>query len=232
MAEQTYLITGASRGIGREIARTIARQGRRLVLTGRDTAALEETAGLARDLGAEATVHAADLADVSQIGKLVDELEGVSLSGLVANAGVAVVKGIEELTSEDWQKTLDVNVTGPFELIRRLLPSMKAGSSLVNVSSVAAKVAFPGWSSYCMSKSAMEGFFRSLREELRPRGIRVINIAPAATATDIWQGVPGEWDTTKMMPPEQVAMAVAFALDRPDDVLVEEIQIGGLGGNL
>ncbi len=232
MAQQTYLITGASRGIGREIAKAIARPERKLVLTGRDESALEETAAIVRDLNGTAVVSPADLADPAQIANLADSFGDSTLTGLIANAGVAIVKGIEQLTLDDWHRTLDINVTGPFELVRQVLPFMKKGSSIVNVSSVAARTAFPGWSSYCMSKAAMEGFFRALREELRPRGVRVINIAPSATATDIWQGVPGEWDTSKMMPPEQVAMAVAFALDRPEDVLVEEIQIGALGGNL
>ncbi len=232
MTDATYLITGASRGIGREIAVAISRPERTLVLTGRNQTNLRETARLVEERGASARVWPADLADTVQIEGLVASLKGARLAGLISNAGMAVVKPVDELTLEDWQRTLDVNVTGPFELIRRLLPLLNEGASIVNISSVAARTAFPGWSSYCMSKAAMEGFVRGLREELRPRGVRVVNIAPSATATDMWREVPGDWDTSKMMSAEQVAMAVAFALDRPDGVLVEEIRIGALGGNL
>jgi NAD(P)-dependent dehydrogenase (short-subunit alcohol dehydrogenase family) len=232
VTDDRFLITGASRGIGREIAVAISRPERTLVLTGRNQTNLQETARLVEQRGASARVWPADLADTVQIEGLVASLKGARLAGLISNAGMAVVKPVDELTLEDWQRTLDVNVTGPFELIRRLLPLLNEGASIVNISSVAARTAFPGWSSYCMSKAAMEGFVRGLREELRPRGVRVVNIAPSATATDMWREVPGDWDTSKMMTAEQVAMAVAFALDRPDGVLVEEIRIGALGGNL
>lgn len=83
-----------------------------------------------------------------------------------------------------------------------------------------------------MSKFALDGFTRALREELRPRGIRIINIYPAATATDIWNSIPGEWPRENMIKPEEVAEAVAYAYSRPASVLVEDITVGSSGGNL
>ena len=83
-----------------------------------------------------------------------------------------------------------------------------------------------------MSKFALEGFSRCVREELRDRKIRVINVYPAATDTDIWSQVEGQWSPERMMSSAQVADAVAFALARPTDTLVENITLSSLAGNL
>jgi NAD(P)-dependent dehydrogenase (short-subunit alcohol dehydrogenase family) len=109
---------------------------------------------------------------------------------------------------------------------------MVSGSSIINILSVAAKTGFPGWSCYSMSKFALEGFSQSVREELRPRGIRVLNIYPAATNTEIWNAVQGEWPREKMLLPEEIAEAVAYALSRPAGVAVENIDLMNLTGRL
>jgi NAD(P)-dependent dehydrogenase (short-subunit alcohol dehydrogenase family) len=102
----------------------------------------------------------------------------------------------------------------------------------LNVLSIAAKTGFPNWSSYCMSKFALEGFSQAIREEFRPRGIRVINIYPAATNTDIWNDVEGDWPRDQMMAPADVADAVHFALSRPAGLLVENVTLGNVSGAL
>ena len=83
-----------------------------------------------------------------------------------------------------------------------------------------------------MSKFALEGFSQSVREELRDHRIRVINIYPAATDTDIWNAVEGDWPRNKMMSADEVAGAVAYALSRPGDVALENISLSNLTGNL
>jgi 3-oxoacyl-[acyl-carrier protein] reductase len=109
---------------------------------------------------------------------------------------------------------------------------MPPGSSIVNILSIAAKTGFANWSAYCMSKFALEGLSRCLREELRDRKIRVINVYPAATDTNIWNNIEGEWPRHKMISPEDVASTIAFALSRPADVTLENISISSLTGNL
>ncbi len=227
-----YLITGASRGIGRAIAIRLAQKESHLILHGRDRDALEDTAQLAQEKGADARIIVADMSKTLGIVNFVSGIKEDHLDGLVINAGIAIVKPIEELTLEEWQVTVSVNITAPFLVIQKLLPLLKEGSSIVNILSVAARTGFANWSSYCMSKFALEGFSQSLREELRPRGIRVINVYPSATATGIWDEVPGDWPKDKMLPPEETAEAVAYALSRPAYVLVENISVGSIGGNL
>src|SRR5262249_13913578 len=151
---------------------------------------------------------------------------------LVNNAGIAVVKAFTEITAIEWEQTVGVNITAPFLLTQRFAPRMPPGSSVVNILSVAAKTAFPNWSAYCMSKFAVEGFPGCVRKNLRNPKIRVINVSPAATDTDIWAQVEGQWPRQKMMSATQVADAVVFALARPMDTLVENITLSSLAGNL
>jgi short-subunit dehydrogenase len=227
-----HLITGASRGIGRAIAEKLAASDTTFFLHGRDEAALEETAAAVRAKGGVAVSTAYDLRDEAQISALAEAVSDEPLDVLINNAGVAVVKPFTEISLQEWRDTLDVNVTAPFLLTQKLVPKMRPGSSIVNILSVAAKTGFPGWSSYAMSKFALEGFSQSLREELRPRGVRVINIYPAATDTEIWNGVEGEWPREKMMSAHDVADAVEFALSRPAGLLIENITLGQVSGSL
>jgi NAD(P)-dependent dehydrogenase (short-subunit alcohol dehydrogenase family) len=227
-----YLITGASRGIGRAIAEKLADRDCTLLLHGRDREALATTCQLVEAKTAQAIPLCFDLRDPTAIQKMVEEIGNERLDGLINNAGVAVVKPLEAVTLAEWQTTLDVNVTAPFLLTQKLLPIMSAGSTIVNILSIAAKTGFPNWSSYCMSKFALEGFSQAVREELRPRGIRVLNIYPAATATEIWNGVEGDWPREKMLSAEEIGEAVAYALSRPNEVAVENITLQNVSGAL
>jgi 3-oxoacyl-[acyl-carrier protein] reductase len=227
-----YLITGASRGIGRAIAEKLAGKDVELLLHGRNTVALAETRKAVELHCASVTLLVHDLAKPSGVSDLIAEAGRDQIDLLVNNAGVAVVKPFAEITPIEWEQTVGVNITTPFMLTQHFAPRMPPGSSIVNILSVAAKAGFPNWSAYCMSKFALEGFSQSVREELRDRKIRVINVYPAATDTDIWSQVEGQWPRDKMMSATQVADAVAFALSRPTDTLVENITLSSLAGNL
>src|SRR6266849_6661509 len=220
-----YFITGASRGIGRAIAEKLAQPETTLLLHGRDRKALTETCRRIEAKGARGIELCCDLTDKAQIEKLIKDVDREPLDVLINNAGIAVVKPFDSISLEEWERTLAVNVTAPFLLTQKLTAKMKAGSSVVNILSIAAKTGFPNWSSYCMSKFALEGLSQSIREELRDHKIRVINIYPAATDTDIWKNVEGEWPRDKMIPANEVAGAVAYALSRPNDVALENITL-------
>ena len=227
-----YLITGASRGIGRAIAEKLAESNVTLFLHGRDVAALRETTNLVEAKGAISRQLRADLGDKSSVEALIEQVSGEPLEALINNAGIAVVKPLNKISIEEWERTFAINVTAPFLLSQGLIPAMSRGGSIVNILSIAAKTGFAGWSSYCMSKFALEGFSQAIREELRARKIRVINIYPAATDTDIWNAVEGERPREKMISAEQVASTVAYALAQPPDVLIENITLGNLSGRL
>ena len=227
-----YLITGASRGIGRAIAEKLGAEDVTLLLHGRDTVALAETRK-----GVEAhcskvipLIH--DLATSAGVSDLIAEVGAQPIDLLVNNAGVAIVKPFGEITQIEWEQTVGVNITAPFMLTQHFAPRMPPGSSVVNILSIAAKTGFANWSAYCMSKFALEGFSQAVREELREHKIRVINIYPAATDTNIWSSVERNWPREKMISPNDVASAVAYALSQPAEVALENISLSNLTGNL
>ena len=227
-----YLITGASRGIGRAIAEKLAAPEVTLLLHGRDTIALAKTRKSveSRCAGVVTLIH--DLAVESGVLNLIDEVGPKPIDLLVNNAGIAIVKPFAEITRVEWEQTVGVNITAPFLLTQHFAPRMRPGSSVVNILSIAAKTGFANWSAYCMSKFALEGFFQSVRAELRDRKIRVINVYPAATDTEIWNNVQGDWPREKMISADEVASAVAYALSRPADVALENIVLTSVTGSL
>ena len=227
-----YLITGASRGIGRAIAEKLAAAGQTLLLHGRDRDALAKTCSLAETKSAKAIPLCYDLRRAESIDRMAEEIGSEPIDALINNAGIALVKPLDQLTLEEWETIFAINVTAPFLLTQRLLPKMPSGSSIVNILSIAAKTGFPNWSAYCMSKFALEGFSQAVREEVRPRGIRVLNVYPAATDTEIWNPVEGEWPREKMLRPDEIGDAVAYALSRPADVAVENIALQNVSGQL
>jgi NAD(P)-dependent dehydrogenase (short-subunit alcohol dehydrogenase family) len=227
-----YLITGASRGIGRAIAEKLAGPGRNLLLHGRNREALAKTCRLVEQKSGKAVPLSYDLRRAARVEKMIDAIGPKPLDALINNAGIALVKPFDEISLIEWDTLFAVNVTAPFLLTQRLAPKMWTGASIVNILSIAAKNGFPGWSCYCMTKFALEGFSQSIREELRPRGIRVLNIYPAATNTEIWDAVQGEWPREKMLLPEEIGDAVAYALSRPAGVAVENIDLLNLTGRL
>ncbi len=227
-----YLITGASRGIGRAIAEKLATENAELLLHGRDTVALAQTRKAVEPHCAKITLLVHDLASSHGVSDLIAEVGKEPIDLLVNNAGVAVVKPFGEITQIEWEQTVGVNITAPFMLTQHFAPKMPPGSSVVSILSVAAKTGFPNWSAYCMSKFALEGFTQCVREELRDRKIRIINVYPAATDTEVWNHIEGNWPRHKMISPEDVASAVAYALSRPTEVALENITVSSLAGNL
>ena len=126
-----YLITGASRGIGRAIAEKLAGKDVELLLHGRDTVALAETCKVVEPQCAEVTPLIHDLATARGVSDLIAEAGRDPLDLLVNNAGIAVVKPFTEITSIEWEQTVGVNVTAPFLLTQRFAPRMPPGSSVV-----------------------------------------------------------------------------------------------------
>ncbi len=226
-----YLITGASRGIGRATAIRLAEKDCHIFLHGRDEDALKATAEQVITKGAEITILVYDLSKPEEVEKMAKDISVDKLDLLVNNAGIAKVNPFEEITLEEWNRTFNVNVTAPFLLTKLLAGKMPQGSSIVNILSVASKNSFPGWSTYCMSKFALDGFMKGVREELREKQIRVINLYPSAVATDIWNDLPGDWNPENMMRPEAVAESVYHAVNQPSTTLIEDITITNLGGS-
>jgi len=184
LAQKTALITGATRGIGAELARAFAREGANVWVHGRE-AALGEA--LAAEIGGRFV--AADLADSGAVLRLVATLlqECPSLDILVNNAGMESIMPFPEFDFAKLDQMWMVNVNAAARLIHGLLPALRASgnASVINVTSIHQTVPYPHNAGYCMTKAALGMLTQVLAIELAPLGIRVNNLAPGAVETDI-----------------------------------------------
>lgn len=231
---RSILITGATGGIGRATALALSAPGSRLTLAARSAGPLEELRAAVAAAGAEALAFPADVTDEAAVGELVRAAAGPAgqIDAVIHSVGAALVRPFEEISLAEWEDSLRSQLTSLFLVCRGAAALMGPGGLIVNVASVAARQAFPGWSAYSAAKHGALGFAASIREELRPRGIRVTSLLPAATDTALWDSVPGEWNRQNMLRPEEVAAAIAALLAHPPHVTVEELTVGHVAGRL
>jgi len=231
----TALVTGATRGIGLAIARALATEGCNLILTGRDEPTLTR---ISRELSRHrirAFAQACDVRDPHSVDALFRSIRAQykRLDILINNAGIAHANlPIEKLPLPVWKDVLETNLDGMFLVTQAALAMMKRGGTIVNSLSVAANRVFVGSAAYNTSKHGALGLTNTLREELRPRGIRVIGILPGATDTDIWTTLWPQAPRRKMMSPETVARAVVQAILLPANATVETLEIRPTAGTL
>jgi 3-oxoacyl-[acyl-carrier protein] reductase len=239
---KTALVTGASRGIGRAIAVALARGGASVALNyAGNEAAAQEALQLVLAAGApKAKAYRFDVADGQACQKAVDEVvaELGGLHILVNNAGIALDQLLMRLKAEDWQRQLDVNLTGAFNLTKAVTrPMMKAkGGVIVNLSSVVGEMGNAGQSAYAATKAGLIGFTKSVARELASRNVRCNAVTPGFIDTDMTAALP-EAAKAKMMEgiplarlgsAEDVANAVCFlASDQASYVTGEVLKVNG-----
>jgi NAD(P)-dependent dehydrogenase (short-subunit alcohol dehydrogenase family) len=234
------LITGANRGIGLAIARALAREGCNLIITGRDERALVKArAELEKLQPAKLNLHvlaqSCDVRSPVSVDYLFALVRGLHkpLDILINNAGIGHPnRTVSELPYPTWMEVIDTNLTGQFLMTQAALAVMKRGSTIVNNLSIAAERVFPGSAAYNASKHGALGFTNTLREELRPKGIRVITLMPGATDTAIWDALWVNAPRRKMMSAETVARTVVDALLLPEDTTIEKIVVMPSTGTL
>lgn len=182
---KTVLVTGASRGIGREIALSFARDGARLILTARSAEALERIARDVRDLGADVETLILDQRDVGAIRAQIEPLGVIDV--LINNAGVEEVRPTLEADEALWDKIVDTNLKGAFFVAQAVASKMAAAKSgaIINLASLTSYVGVPGAAPYGASKSGILGMTRAMAAEWAPLGIRVNAIAPGYFETDM-----------------------------------------------
>jgi len=236
---KTVLITGATAGIGQASARLFAKNGYRLIITGRRAERLEE---LARKLKAESNVEVLPLVfDVRDQEAVQKALSGLPMSWqeidiLLNNAGLAAGKDpIQSGKRENWERMLDTNVKGLLYVSEQIIPQMIARKSghIVNVSSTAGKETYPGGNVYCASKHAVEAITDGMRQDLLPYNIRVSKVCPGMVETEFslvrFDGDQAAADATykgfEPLHPEDIADAIYYMVTRPPNVCINDLVI-------
>jgi 3-oxoacyl-[acyl-carrier protein] reductase len=221
------LVTGASRGIGKAIARKLASLGAAVGISGRDAAALENSENEIRAIGHPVYSQLADVTKASDVESLVKATEEKlgAISILVNNAGIGRFGPIQEKSEEEWDLVLSTNLKSIFLVSRAVVPSMirRRKGDIINISSLAGKNTFAGGGIYCASKWGVQGLTGCMAEDLRGHGIRVSAICPGSVATE-FSGRGGK-DPQKVLSAEDVAHAVAMLVLQGPQSFISEVHL-------
>ena len=226
----TALITGASRGIGRRTAELLAQQGWDLLLTARSADQLDQLAAQLSEQGVSVAFAAIDLTQPDAIAAAMADLlqRGATPSVLINNAGAAYTGDLLSMPLDRWQWLLQLNVTSVMQVCSAVVPSMRENGGLViNISSHAARNAFPQWGAYCVTKAALASFTRCLAEEERGHGIRACTLTLGAVNTPLWDAetVQSDFDRRAMLSVDQAAETLANLAMQPSNQLIEDLTL-------
>lgn len=225
MSEATgrrVFITGGGAGIGAVTGKLLAERGWRVALLDRERGLAEKTAA---QIGKDARGYTGDVTDIATVEAALDDMVKAwgGIDDLINNAGIYDHDPLLDLTKARWQKVLDVNLLAPFEIANAAVRRMKAGSAIVNLSSVLGQVSAPTRGPYCVSKSALISLTKMQAIEWAERGIRVNAIAPGyiMNPTTMQLAATGSYDPSainkrtpmgRMGSEEEIAEGIAFLL--------------------
>jgi NADP-dependent 3-hydroxy acid dehydrogenase YdfG len=228
LAGRHAVVTGASSGIGRAVAVSLAGAGARVLLVGRSAERLQAAA---RDAGPDqCDVCMADVATEAGVDAVHAAATDADVDIVVHAAGAFELSAIADTDVADFDRILAVNLRGAFLLMRAFLPPMlsRRGGDFVSIGSISGRQAFPSNGAYSASKFGLRGLHAVLAAELRGTGVRASFVEPAATDTPLWAAIdravhPGLPEPAAMLPPAAVADAVLHAITRPRSVATPNI---------
>jgi 3-oxoacyl-[acyl-carrier protein] reductase len=227
LAGQVALITGAGRGLGRQIALAFAGAGADIVGSARTKAQVEDTAKEIKALGRRALSIVTDVTQEDQVRAMADQAlkEFGRVDILVNNAGMSRYGSFVEQKAADWRAMIETNLMGTLFCTHAILPSMleRGQGLIINISSVAGIHGLPNEAVYCASKHGVKGFTDALAIELKDRGIRVCGIYPGGMDTPFWDIQTYHGDRSKIMDPAEVAKMVLAVATQPPGTLVREV---------
>ncbi len=225
LAGKIAVVTGASRGIGLAVADELRAAGAHVVRLARS---------LTDGSGDRETTLPCDVTSPDAVARATERIQ-VELGVpdiIVCSAGVFYVKPLAETTPAEFNETIGVNLTGPFLVVRALLPKLvqRGSGHVVTVGSSSDHIAYPGNSAYAASKFGLRGMHEVMTAELAETGVRTTLVSPGAVDTDMWNVIdpdnrPGFRKRKHMMRPEDVAEAVLFAVTREERLMVSEIRM-------
>ncbi|NIG52483.1 SDR family oxidoreductase [Chitinophaga sp. Cy-1792] len=230
------VITGASKGIGKAIAERLAKEGFNVAICARHEAALQAARSSISQQNPAVTVLAeqVDMGNKAEVLAFAEKVRSQfsTIDILVNNAGIFTPGALFEEADGLLEQLMAVNVYSAYHLTRALLPDMmtKRNGHIFNLCSVASHKAYANGGSYSITKHALLGFSRNLREEMKPYGVRVTSISPGATLTASWDGFEAPPD--RMMPPEDIATIVWTAYTLAKQTVVEDIVLRPVLGDI
>jgi len=243
LQDTVAIVTGASSGIGEATALALAAEGATVAVVARRADRLDDLATRISAAGPDPIVVAADLTDATQAPRVVDEVVGKAgrLDILVNNAGVMLLGPIENAPLEEWQRMIDINVRGLLNCSHAALPHLlKAAedgprnvADIVNISSVAGRVARNGSGVYNLTKHGVGAFSESLRQEVTRRHVRVGLVEPGAVSTElashnrpeVLEVIGRRFADMERMEAPDIADAILFMVTRPRHVAINEILV-------
>jgi short-subunit dehydrogenase len=231
---ETAVITGASSGVGKSLAIQLSDAGYKVVLAARSEDKLNAIAEEIQKMGGNCLVVPTDVSQPEQINNLKDRtLEYGDVFVVINNAGLGKFCKIEDVTLEDWNRQLDVNLRATFLVSQAFIPGMKRRKkgTLVFMNSVAGKKGYPYSAAYVASKYGMRGLADSLREELREDNIKVISIHPGAVDTPFWDGAGVNFPREEMLDTNTLAQSIVHAIQSPGNFTIEELVVRRTAGD-
>jgi NAD(P)-dependent dehydrogenase (short-subunit alcohol dehydrogenase family) len=242
LAGKVALVTGGNSGIGLAVALAFAKEGARVVLTGRDQTTLDKAA---EQLGKNVIAVRSDAGSVADGIKLATLLQqqGLRLDAVFINAGVAKLAPFEAVGEEVWDVTFNTNVKGPYFLIKALLPLLNPGAAIVLNGSINAHIGMPNTSVYAASKAALISLAKTLSSELLSRGVRVNVVSPGPVTTsllsrlglpaeqlsEVAAGIQAQVPLKRFGTPEEIASAVLY-LASADSAFIVGTELVADGG--
>ncbi|MEM8806209.1 MAG: SDR family oxidoreductase [Cyanobacteria bacterium P01_G01_bin.38] len=233
------LVTGASTGIGKATAIAFAKAGFEVALVSRSKPKLSALADELMAIGApNVGVFPIDLAALTQIKPAIEQIVDTfgALDILVNNAGMGYTGSLSEMSLDDWQHVINLNLTSAFQCIQAVLPSMRTRQTglIVNIASIAARQAFPDWGAYGVSKAALLALSRAVSVEEKGHGVRITTVLPGAVNTPLWDTdtVQADFDRSGMLTPEMVANSILHTALLPAEAVIEELTLMPSGGAL
>jgi len=229
-------VTGASKGIGRAIARAFASIGCHVCVSGRSPSLLKSVVREITTDGGIATAIECDIsrpASIITAGKRIRDRVG-EVDVVVNNAGVTVFKKFLATTMDEFDTIIATNLRGHIACIKTVLPSMirRRNGWIINILSTASVYTFEGSAAYTATKAGLLALSKVLREEVRRSNVRVVNVLPGPTNTEMWSKESRRKFSSRMMSAKSVAEAVLAAYQMPDDVVVEEMLIRPIQGDI
>lgn len=234
LKDQVVLVTGASSGIGRATARVLSAAGAKVVVAGRRT---EQLAELVKESPTEMLAVELDVTRLESVEEAVASAVGHfgRLDALVNNAGLMLAGMILDADPQQWVRMVETNLLGSMYAVHAALPHLIASKgAVIQVSSTSGRIASAGSGAYAATKFGISAFAESLRQEVTERGVRVVVVEPGFVETELTNHITDPMmreaaksigQSMRTLQPENIAEVIAFALNQPDHVAVNEILV-------